>query len=133
MRSPWTWLCVVALGLAAGAVAAEEKADDAKGGTIIHSVYFWLKDTATKEDAATIVTDLKEMLGKLECVKQLDAGTPAPKGGGPVDDSYGVGLVVQFANQAAYDTYAKHPQHLAFIEKHKAQWQKVVIYDFLRK
>jgi len=132
MKSPWTWLCVVALGLAAGTVAAEEKADDAKGGTIIHSVYFWLKDTATKEDAASLIAACQE-LGKLECVKRLEVGTPLPKAGGPVDASYSVGLVVLFADQAAYDTYSKHPQHTGLIEKHKALWQKVVIYDFARK
>jgi len=134
MKEFRTWLCVVALGLAAGAVAAEEKAEGAKDsrGTIVHSVYFWLKDTATKEDAASLVADIKD-LGKLECVKQLDVGTPLPKAGGPVADSYSVALVAYFADQAAYDAYSKDPKHTALIEKHKALWQKVVVYDFVRK
>jgi hypothetical protein len=31
---------------------------------------------------------------------------------------------------AAHDIYQVHPVHLAFVEKCKSMWTKVVIYDF---
>lgn len=66
-------------------------------------------------------------------MKQLDVGRPLGKARGGVDGSYHVAVVVYFADQEGYDTYLKHPDHLKLNEKHKAVWQKIVVYDFARK
>ena len=47
-----------------------------------------------------------------------------------VDNSYHIGLLVMFADSAAHDVYQTHPLHLQFIERNKANWQRVQIYDF---
>jgi hypothetical protein len=47
-----------------------------------------------------------------------------------VDQSYQIGLNVQFESKEAQDDYQKHPLHLEFIDKCKRLWTKVVIYDF---
>jgi len=44
-----------------------------------------------------------------------------------------VGLVVYFDDQKGYNTYLKHPSHVTLVEKHKARWEKIVVYDFVRK
>jgi len=87
----------------------------------------------TEEQIAGLIRDCKTMLGPLPCVKQLDVGRPLGKARGVVDGSYHVAVVVYFADQAGYDTYIKHPQHLKLVAKHKALWQKIVVYDFVRK
>ena len=129
-------LVVVAVACAS-AVGATREADaktrDAAKDTIVHSVYFWLKDAATEKDIEALVRDSKALLGPLPCVKQLDVGRPLGKGRGAVDSSYHVGLVARFADQAGYDTYVKHPDHLKLVAKYKALWEKIVVYDFVRK
>lgn len=124
-------LCVALIGAAATSIGAKTR--DAGKDTLVHSVYFWLKDTATEQDAEALIRDTKALLGPLPCVRQLDVGRPLGKARGVVDGSYTVGIVVYFADQAGYDTYLKHPSHLKLIEQHKAVWQKIVVYDFARK
>ena len=107
-------------------------AAEAPKGTIVHSVYFWLKKEATDEDVKTLIADCKA-LAALDCVVRADVGVPLGKSRGAVDGSYQVGIVVYFADQAGYDTYLKHPDHLKLVAKYKALWEKIVVYDFVRK
>ena len=44
-----------------------------------------------------------------------------------------MGLVVYFDDQKGYDTYVKHPSHVALVEKHKDLWDKIVVYDIVRE
>lgn len=131
MKRNLAWLCAVLLGIAGAVHAGEAKAPAT--GVIVHSVYFWLKDTATEKDVATLVEDCKTMLGSMKCVQRVEAGTPLGKGRGAVDGSYSAVVVVVFADQAAYDTYLPHPTHQALVKKHKALWKKVVVYDFVKR
>jgi len=129
-------LCVAALAVGWAVAAGEADRPKSKArasGTIVHSVYFWLQDGATDKDVATLIADCKKLLGPLPCVKRLDVGVPLGKSRGVVDSSYQVGLVVTFDDQAGYDTYVKHPDHLKLIARHKALWKKVLVYDFVRK
>ena len=122
--------CAAAMGAGAN---PDAKTRDAAKDTVVHSVYFWLNDGVTEEQSEQLIRDSKAMLGPLPCVKQLDVGRPLGKARGVVDGSYQVAVVVYFADQAGYDTYIKHPQHLKLVEKHKALWAKIVVYDFVRK
>ena len=133
MRVARAWLCVVLLAAGCALAAEAGRPAEARRGTIVHSVYFWLKDAATEKDIEALVSDSKALLGPLPCVKQLDVGRPLGKGRGAVDSSYHVGLVACFADQAGYDTYIKHPDHLKLVAKYKALWEKIVVYDFVRK
>ena len=107
-------------------------AAEAPKGTIVHSVYFWLKKEATDADAKALIADCKA-LAALDCVVRADVGVPLGKSRGAVDGSYQVAVVVYFADQAAYDTYLPHPKHQALVKKHKPLWEKVVVYDIVKK
>ena len=126
-------LCAALLLAGGPASAGEAKAKAPADGPIVHSVYFWLRDTATDQDVATLIRDCKTMLGSMKCVQRVEAGTPLGKGRGVVDGSYTVGLVVLFANRAAYNAYLPHPTHQALVKKHKALWKKIVVYDFAKR
>ncbi|MFP4055971.1 MAG: family 16 glycoside hydrolase [Candidatus Brocadiia bacterium] len=106
---------------------------DLAPGTLVHSVYFWLKDGATEKDAEALIADCRAKLQPLEGVARLDVGRPAPGGRGVVDASYHVGLVVVFADREAYQAYLDHPDHLALVEKHKPLWERIVVYDVMRE
>jgi hypothetical protein len=136
MKTARVWLCVVALAVGSAVAAGEggeAKPKAPAGGTIVHSVYFWLNDDATDKDVATLIADSKKLLGPLPCVKRLDVGVPLGKSRGVVDSSYHVGLVAYFDDKAGYDTYLKHPDHLKLVAKHKALWKKILVYDFVGK
>jgi hypothetical protein len=48
-----------------------------------------------------------------------------------VDQSYQVGLNIQFDSKEAQDQYQEHPLHLEFLEKSfRPNCKKVIVYDF---
>ncbi len=99
---------------------------------LIHTVYFWMADTATPADRDRIVADCRELLTPIPTVRSLHAGIPAntpPRD--VVDGSFGVGLTVIFDDVAGSAVYDTHPKHLEFIERNKHAWARVVVYDTL--
>lgn len=97
----------------------------------IHTVYFYMADDAPADAADHIVTDCREILGKIDSVRQIWAGKPAMTPRDVVDNSYGVGLTVVFDDAAGHDVYAPHPLHNEFIARNKAFWARVQVYDFV--
>lgn len=97
---------------------------------LIHHVYFWLKPDAPAEAGESLLADCRHLLAEVPGVAELRAGTPAMTKRDVVDNSYAVGLSVAFATVAAHDAYQDHPKHLEFIDRNKAHWAKVLVYDF---
>jgi hypothetical protein len=97
----------------------------------IHTVYFWLKTTTSKEAKEQLVADCRKYLGKIPTVRHLWAGTPAMTQRKVVDNSYGVGLTVILDDVAGHDAYQEHALHKEFIERNKAHWLRVQVYDFI--
>ncbi|HUT36641.1 MAG TPA: Dabb family protein [Planctomycetota bacterium] len=136
MKALKALLCVAALVVGLWLATRPGGAAEPKGspGTIVHCVFFWFKETATKADIEAMLRDGKEMLAPLPCVKGFSTGTPlTQERGAPVDSSYHVGVTMCFEDAKAYETYGKHPDHLKLIEKHKPLWEKIVVYDFVRQ
>ncbi len=96
----------------------------------VHHVYFWLKADAPAGAGENLVGDCRSILSRIPGVERLWAGTPAGTSREVVEKSYAVGLAVIFADAAAHDVYQKHPLHLEFIERNKAHWERVRVYDF---
>lgn len=135
MRAVRALICLGALSAGAWLVASAGGADERQEsrGAIVHCAFFWFTDTATKADIEAMIRGGRETLAALPCVKRCDIGPPlVQERGAPVDSSYHVGCVMEFADAAAYKTYLEHPEHLKLIGKHKPLWQKVVVYDFVR-
>ena len=96
---------------------------------LVHTVYFWLKPELTVAQRADFRRGV-ESLGGIKAVEKIYVGTPAATGKRPIiDDSYAVALTVLCKDVAAHDAYQVDPIHLAFIEKFKACWTRVQIYD----
>jgi hypothetical protein len=96
----------------------------------IHHVYFWLKTGTPTTAKEQLVTDCRSLLAKIPGVEQLWAGQPAGTSRDVVDNSYAVGLAVVLPDAAAHDVYQKHALHLEFIDRNKAHWERVRVYDF---
>jgi hypothetical protein len=97
----------------------------------IHTVYFWMKPSATDADRRKLAADCVEYLGKVPTVRQLWAGPPAQTPREVVDNSYGIGLTVVMDDKPGHEIYQTHPLHLEFIKRNKEHWDRVQIYDYL--
>lgn len=97
----------------------------------IHHVYFWLNASAPREAQQQLVQDCLNFLGRIPDVKQIWAGTPAGTPRDVVDNSYHVALTVHLDDVAGHDAYQVHALHTQFIDRNKAHWDRVKIYDFI--
>ena len=96
---------------------------------LVHTVYFWLKPELTAAQRADFRGGV-ESLGGIKAVDKIYVGTPAKTEKRPIiDDSYSVALTVLCKDVAAHDAYQVDPIHLAFINRFKASWSRVQIYD----
>ena len=95
----------------------------------VHMVFFYLKPDAQPGDADALMAGCREHLPKVPGILRLDVGKPAGTPRDVVDNSYGVALVVEFADSAGHDVYEHHPDHLKFIDACKQYWSRVQVYD----
>lgn len=96
---------------------------------MIHSVYFWLKPDATEEERNTLLAEM-DKLREIETVQRVFIGPPsATEERGIVDNTYSYAFIVWFEDVEAQNAYQIDPIHLAFVEKNKHLWTKVVVFD----
>lgn len=97
----------------------------------VHAVFFWMKPDAPAAHQEQLLADCHTLLAKVPGLTFFDAGRPAMTPREVVDNSYHVGLITVFADKGGHDVYQTHPLHLEFIERNKANWDRVKIYDFV--
>jgi hypothetical protein len=96
---------------------------------LIHTVFFWLKPELTAAQRADFRRGV-ESLAAIKAVEKIYVGAPAATTKRPIiDDSYSCALTVLCQDVAAHDAYQVDPIHLAFVERFKACWSRVQIYD----
>jgi Stress responsive A/B Barrel Domain len=95
-----------------------------------HIVIFWT-DPANPNAINDLIAGANKYLKPIPLIKTFHVGRMAASHRTDVvDQSYQVALNLTFANKADQDAYQVHPLHLDFVEKCKANWKKVVVYDF---
>jgi len=109
-------------------LAANSSTGMAIENKFIHHVYFWLKNTGSKEDKAKLVEGLKK-LSKVKTIKQFHIGQPADTHRDVVERSYAISWFVLFDNPADQESYQTDPIHLKFVEECSSLWTKVIVYD----
>ena len=114
----------------ASIIAFERRAMSSQTG-FIHTVFFWLKEGLGSEEAEELKAGCENHLASIPGVLRLSAGFPAGTPRAVVDSSYAVGLLVEFADKPAHDSYQTHPDHLVFIEICHRLCSKVQVYDTL--
>ena len=91
--------------------------------------FFWIKEDATEQARGQLLTESTELLGTIPSVLYIAAGPPAGTPREVVDNSYDIGLVVHFADEAGHDLYQEAPAHIEFIERNQETWDRVQVYD----
>jgi hypothetical protein len=95
-----------------------------------HIVIFWT-DPAKPTAADEIVAGANQYLRPIPLVRLFHCGRMATsERKDVVDQSYSVALNLTFDTKADQDAYQVHPLHLEFVEKYRANWTRVVVYDF---
>lgn len=95
---------------------------------LTHHVLFWLKNDTTEAQKTAFRKGL-ESLEKIESIKSIYVGTPAPIERAVVDTTYTFSLLLVFESLAGHDIYQVHPIHKAFLDEFRVFFEKVVIYD----
>lgn len=115
--------------LAAGVGANAATAAPTSAPSLIHHVFFWLKNPGSKTDRDQLIAGLNT-LRAIEVVQQLHIGVPAStEKRDVVDNSYDVSELMFFTSVEDQKRYQDHPLHLKFVKEYAHLWQKVVVYD----
>ena len=81
-------------------------------GEILHTVIFDLKHRAGSPEATKFIDDARRILTAIAGVRNFCAYRQcSPK------NDYEYGFHMTFSNQAAFDAYSAHPDHVAFVHK----------------
>lgn len=98
-------------------------------GTLVHHVFFWLKDPDNPAVRKQFENAVRELL-RVETIKLSHVGVPAStEKRDVVDHSYTYSVMTFFDSREGQDIYQVHPLHLKFVEENSHLWSKVVVYD----
>lgn len=96
---------------------------------VIHHVFFWLKNPASKEDLARLLDGLRTLKG-IETVRDIRIGVPAStEKRDVVDNSFNASEILFFDDAAGQKVYQDHPIHQKFVADCAHLWEKVLVYD----
>ena len=94
-----------------------------------HNVFFALKDSSP-ERCDTLVQECHEYLKGNKGVVGFSAGGRAAGCERDVNDvHFDVSLHMVFSDKSAHDAYQTAPRHMEFVERNKANWEKVRVFD----
>ena len=98
-------------------------------GTIMHVVYFWLKEGITENEEKDFLKFF-DILKKVPGVHSLHVSKPAATNPREVvDNSFSYCIFVGFASMDDINLYETHPTHTKASEKYKKYWTKVQVHD----
>ena len=100
-----------------------------EAGGIKHVVLCWLKD-ASKPANLEAVMEASRQLETIALINDIAVGRPVASERDIVDDSFDVGLVVDFRNQQDLEQYLIHGEHVRRVKEVLApQCQRIQVYD----
>ena len=96
---------------------------------LVHVVLFWLREDLSPEERSAFFADLATLDG-IGDATAVYRGTPAATAPRPVvDSSWDACLTVLLDSVDAHDRYQTHPLHTAFLDRNRARFGRVVVYD----
>ena len=96
---------------------------------LLHHVFFWLKNPASKTDRDQLISGL-QTFKKIKTVRKIHIGVPAAtEDRSVVVSSYSVSELLFFDGVEEQKAYQDDPIHQQFIKDCGHLWEKVVVYD----
>ena len=131
MKTHATILIIACIALLLGGCGISENHLTGDNQMFAHNVYFTLND-ASQEQTDTLVAECHRYLKDHPGVVFFAAGTVSQAHDREVNvRDFDVSLHVIFDSVAAQDAYQTAPDHLTFIERNKANWKQVRVFDSL--
>lgn len=118
-------LTLVLVGCASHGIAPRAASRTAR---INHVVFMVLADPA---DAPALLADCDDLIPTIPSVTTYFAGPHYDSGRATVLDDYDVGLYVGFEDQAGYDAYLVHPNHLELVETWRPRVEALLVRDIV--
>jgi len=98
---------------------------------VMHIVLIWLKEPDNSSHINKVVMETKK-LEKIEDVQAINVGSSILSNRIIVDDSFDVGLSMEFVNTNAMERYLIHPEHIHAVKSIlRPLTRKIVVYDIL--
>jgi len=101
----------------------------ASSPSLVHHVFFWLKNPDSKEDLAALIAGIRT-LAQIETVRSLHVGVPAStEKRAVVESSYSASELMFFDDIESQNIYQVHPLHQKFIAECSHLWSRVTVFD----
>ncbi|MFQ5469943.1 MAG: Dabb family protein [Gammaproteobacteria bacterium] len=98
--------------------------------TIHHIVLLWLKSDA-EPDIYNQIIDETTKLAEIDEIKAIRVGRSITSNRTIVDDSFSLGIAMQFNNKQEMQRYLDDPRHVTLVETYiKPNISRIVVYDF---
>ena len=98
---------------------------------INHIVLVWFKAGVSQAEINEVIQETKTLKQYIPQIQSLSLGRAIPSDRKIVDDSFDLGIQLQFENQADMDAYLTHPKHITFVKTFiKPKLAKLLVYDF---
>ena len=131
MKPYATILIIACIALLLGGCGISENHLTGDSQMFAHNVYFTLND-ASQEQTDTLVAECHRYLKDHPGVVFFAAGTVSQAHDREVNvRDFDVSLHVIFDSVDNQDAYQEAPDHLTFIERNKANWKQVRVFDSL--
>ena len=132
MQKAITIFSLAVLSLLASCTTCPMGCKTTSQGKVEHVVLIWLKKPGNAADRARAISTAKMFQKEIREIQHLSVGQPLASERPVVDDSFDVGLVMRFANQADLSTYEKHPVHMKAVnDVLKPMAAKLLVYDVI--
>ena len=128
LRSPW--IASVALAaVALGTLTVAARTTTKPTPQLAHMVFFKLKDSGEKSRAAMIASCQKYLTGHPGTISVSFGEIAEDVKEASSDRDFDIALHLVFADKDAAAAYQKSARHAEFVEKNKASFAKVRVYD----
>lgn len=108
---------------------SEQTESQTTSGMLQHTVFFYLNEDVSEEEAQDFEEGLKELL-EISSIHKAELGVPGDTAERDVTDhSFAYSIYTWFENSEDYKTYDEHPDHVEFIETYSSLWADVKVYD----
>jgi hypothetical protein len=95
-----------------------------------HVVLCWLKEPGNSAQRKQLIKQTR-LLRRIPGVRELRVGESIASDRAIVDDSFDIGIVMTFDNEADMNWYLQHPQHRWAVKEHILPLtRKILVYDF---
>jgi hypothetical protein len=95
-----------------------------------HVVLCWLKEPDNSAQRQQLIEQTR-LLRQIPGVRELRVGESIGSDRAIVDDSFDIGIVMTFDNEADMNWYLQHPQHRWAVKEHILPLtRKILVYDF---